>query len=517
MRRHLLAIPALWTLASCTAPESAKDVFALDEDSAAASTGEQPPTTDVTDDDGPRGPSDGGPGTSEGADATAPTMGNEMAPQDAGPPTDPAPDASAPLDPVAGCPPWQRRAPHPLAAGTEIVVDETWTCDRAYYLAGDVFVTEGATLSIEAGVEVRAAAGATLIVSRGARLVARGRRGAPIVFTSAAAAGERAPGDWRGLVLLGGATTNQPANARVDSTTTIDDARGFYGGPSDDGPLADCGELQFVAIHFAGGEADDEGSPAAALSLAGCGQATRVDHVHVHRATDGIGLYGGNVDLRRVLLTQFRTDGVEWVGGYRGTLQFVALQQTLGTGTAIKGNNHERNPNASPASAPAVHNATIVGVDRGIANTDETGVRFQFGSEGTLRNSLIVGHHHLAVDVAGPVSGGAAQARRLDVTHSLFFSAAAPFAAGNDDPTGDDDFDEDAQWRMSDRFNRFVDPGMPEPDLAHPSFRPTTNTVEGGLLLQDDRFETTTHAGALPWERSGEDDWTAEWTTFPSD
>src|ERR1051325_10994799 len=71
--------------------------------------------------------------------------------------------------------------------------DAHWTCDNQYLLKGYVYVTSGATLTIDAGVIIRGDKNTkgTLIIERGARLMAEGTAQAPIVFTSNQPAGQR--------------------------------------------------------------------------------------------------------------------------------------------------------------------------------------------------------------------------------------------------------------------------------------------------------------------------------------
>ena len=73
----------------------------------------------------------------------------------------------------------------------DITTDVTWTADKIVNLDGRVFVTEGATLTIEAGTIIKANAGSganasVLVVTRGSKIEAVGTATQPIVFTSAA-------------------------------------------------------------------------------------------------------------------------------------------------------------------------------------------------------------------------------------------------------------------------------------------------------------------------------------------
>ena len=74
----------------------------------------------------------------------------------------------------------------------EISSSMTLTYPNTYNLKGFVYVTEGATLTIEPGVVIKGEkeSKATLIVERGGKLIAEGTSERPIVFTSAQAPGQ---------------------------------------------------------------------------------------------------------------------------------------------------------------------------------------------------------------------------------------------------------------------------------------------------------------------------------------
>ena len=89
-----------------------------------------------------------------------------------------------------------------------IDTDTTWTADEEHFLTGLTFVTNNATLSIEAGTVIQGDNGSALIVTKGSQLITNGTADAPVVFTSSLPEGERRAGDWGGVVLLGNAPTN---------------------------------------------------------------------------------------------------------------------------------------------------------------------------------------------------------------------------------------------------------------------------------------------------------------------
>ena len=91
-----------------------------------------------------------------------------------------------------------------------ISTDTHWTTEQQYVLKGWVYVTAGHTLTIDPGVIIRGDKNTkgTLIVERGAKIIANGTATAPIVFTSAEMQGNRNYGDWGGLMICGNAPTN---------------------------------------------------------------------------------------------------------------------------------------------------------------------------------------------------------------------------------------------------------------------------------------------------------------------
>ena len=95
----------------------------------------------------------------------------------------------------------------------KITKDTTLFAKDVNYLSGIVYITKGVTLTIEEGAKVQGKSGldvASLVITRGAKIIAKGTAEKPIVFTSAAQ--NPASGDWGGIVLLG--------TARVNTTLT---------------------------------------------------------------------------------------------------------------------------------------------------------------------------------------------------------------------------------------------------------------------------------------------------------
>src|SRR5690606_21691785 len=99
----------------------------------------------------------------------------------------------------------------PQEVAGDITTNKTLTADRVWILDGFVFVKNNAVLTIEPGTVIKAKVGqkSALVITQGSKIMAEGTAQKPIVFTSGKPAGQRAPGDWGGIALIGRATTNR--------------------------------------------------------------------------------------------------------------------------------------------------------------------------------------------------------------------------------------------------------------------------------------------------------------------
>ncbi|MGI8783445.1 MAG: hypothetical protein ACR2L2_07345 [Acidobacteriota bacterium] len=127
-----------------------------------------------------------------------------------------------------------------------ITASRTFSSNRAYALSGAVFVKTGATLTIEPGTFVYGdtASQGTLVVEQGAKIVAAGTPGRPIILSSGQPVGSRRRGDWGGLIISGRAPLNVPGGTAIGEGGT-----GTYGGTD---PNDSSGVLRYVRVEFAG-------------------------------------------------------------------------------------------------------------------------------------------------------------------------------------------------------------------------------------------------------------------------
>jgi uncharacterized protein YuzB (UPF0349 family) len=294
-----------------------------------------------------------------------------------------------------------------------ITANTTWTKDNIYILKDKVFVTNGATLTIEPGTKIYSTLDTkntvgkdddqfgALVITRGAKIDARGTADQPIVFTTTdeleAATGDDVDGDtniaslptattagrWGGIVILGNApiasysgSTNvgenriegfQPASSADLDTDGRADVIEYGGATAAD----NSGTLQYVSIRHGGYVYDAAaGSEINGLTLGGVGSGTTIDHIEVYaNADDGIEFFGGTVNTSHIVLAFNQDDGFDIDEGYNGTNQFwfgIQAPKTEGN-TSGHDNGGEWDgvtgtiADNATNSAPVIYNATFIG------------------------------------------------------------------------------------------------------------------------------------------------------------
>lgn len=183
-----------------------------------------------------------------------------------------------------------------ILAGT-IAVNTKLYKKNKYILQGSVYVTNNATLTIEPGTVIIGdyESSASLIITKGATIIADGLETDPIIFTSNRSI--KKAGDWGGVVILGDAPTNKFGNTS-SVNFGLDTSLTSYGG---DNLSSNSGILRFVRIEFAGkkvkGEENFNG-----LLLAGIGNKTILENIMVsYAAGDSFEIYGGDLKMNKMV------------------------------------------------------------------------------------------------------------------------------------------------------------------------------------------------------------------------
>jgi len=273
---------------------------------------------------------------------------------------------------------------------TDITSNTTWS--GIVRLNNKIYVKNGATLTIEPGTIIRGdkQTEGTLVITRGSKLMAVGTATNPIVFTSNEAPGNRAEGDWGGVVILGKAVNNQPGGvAYIEGIAPTADTE--FGGNDDND---NSGVLQYIRIEFAG-IALQPNKEINGITFGSVGNQTKVDHIQVSfSGDDSFEWFGGTVDCSHLIAYRGLDDDFDTDFGYRGRVQFGLiirdkdLSDAAGDSNAFESDNDANGSNAQPLTAAVFSNITIVGPKGNGTITLPVGEKFE-KSFRIRRNSAI--------------------------------------------------------------------------------------------------------------------------------
>lgn len=296
----------------------------------------------------------------------------------------------------------------------DITADRTLESGKFYTMQGVVRVMQGKKLTIEPCVKIigedrnavlvvlsssigtpdRGCGYTSGTVVPGGQLIATGEPMAPIVFTSARPVGQRAPGDWGGVLLLGNAHNNL---AKQNNQVPIEglerqECHGYYTDEHDD---ESSGVLQYVRIEYAsrqvGTDLETNG-----LTFGSVGSGTVVDHVMVsNSADDCFEWFGGAVNAHHLIGINCDDDIFDMDNGYSGKLQFLFGRQFLtNTEEGSRGFEISRGSNVTNATdtSASISNYTLCGAG---PNGDMLRARragyFDFAGKVSLQNGLVTG------------------------------------------------------------------------------------------------------------------------------
>ncbi len=233
--------------------------------------------------------------------------------------------------------------------------------DTLYVLRGQVYLEEGASLTIPAGTLIVGEPAGTIVVKKGAQIWCNGTAEAPVVFTSSRPAGQRATGDWGGIVILGRAPINlDPNNTQIEGGII----EGNYGG---DDPFDNSGRLVYTRIEYAGYRFE-EGNEINGLTMGGVGAGTELHHVQVSFANDdSFEFFGGTLDAHHLVAFGTLDDCFDTDDGYTGRKQFlfgVKFPEIFDSEGQTNGFEADGRFALEPFSKPIVSNVTMVGPER---------------------------------------------------------------------------------------------------------------------------------------------------------
>jgi hypothetical protein len=308
-----------------------------------------------------------------------------------------------------------------------ITANTTWHPDTVYELSGFIKVANGAVLTILPGTRIVGdfqIPGSSLFVLRGARIVAEGTVDRPIVFTSERPVGQRQPGDWGGIIIIGNGITNRGAPTYIEGTGTgPENPLVDYSGGSDNDD--NSGVLRFVRIEFAGfPTAPNE--ELNSLTMAAVGRGTTIEFVQVLQGLDdSFEWFGGAVDGRYLVSYESADDHFDASEGYVGRNQFLIAFQSIrpqarpglagGVASDPQGiendgcwaencNAGDNNRSAStPYTVPVFANFTLVGSAPGAweSSSGNYGMMLRRGTGGLYVNGVVTRYSRDAISLRG--------------------------------------------------------------------------------------------------------------------
>ena len=272
----------------------------------------------------------------------------------------------------------------PEALFGDVTGNVTLSADTEWNLTGALEVKENATLTIEPGTVIRAAAGGTdvyIAIEQGAKIDAQGTATEPILITSAAA--NPRSGDWGGLMLAGYAPINTGDTAETEVAGIT------YGGND---AADNSGKINYLILEYTGarigGEQEFNG-----LTLYGVGNGTSVKNIVINNGDDdGIEWFGGTVNVENALVINAKDDWFDWTEGWNGEgtnfygLRRVGFNDVTEDPRGIEADNNSNNNDASPRSNPTITNLTL---HHQSTITMADMIKIRRGSSVTINNGLV--------------------------------------------------------------------------------------------------------------------------------
>jgi hypothetical protein len=303
-----------------------------------------------------------------------------------------------------------------------ITANRTLSADSVYTLSGYVKVQSGATLTIPAGTTIvgdTTQPGSSLWILRGAKIDAQGTATDPIVFTSARSPGNRKPGDWGGIIIIGNGIINRTGGPILTEGGAAGQAEDYSGGTDNND---NSGTLRYVRIEFAGYDISGAGQELNSLSSYAVGRGTTYEYIQTMSGLDdSFEWWGGAVDGRYLVSYESGDDHYDWTEGYQGRNQFLIAFQSVklvpapGTGSfsadprgfeadgcdpAVSGCTLTGSSGSTPLSMPVFANFTLIGPGQNPdIPADGNGAVLRRGTGGTLFNGVLGRWKGIAIDV----------------------------------------------------------------------------------------------------------------------
>jgi hypothetical protein len=407
----------------------------------------------------------------------------------------------------------------------EITSNQTWTADKIWELDGIVYVTNGAKLTIEPGTIIIGKVDQTtdaLVITRGCQIIAEGTAQKPIVFTSGRAKGDREPGDFGGLVLLGNAPINVPGGSTNIEGIVIagNEEKTKYGGTN---PADNSGILKYVRVEFAGKLLEGtQGNELNSFTFGGVGSGTQVSHLQASFGNDdAFEFFGGTVDAKYLFSYSANDDDFDTDFGYVGKVQYGLTIREISNfsdgSNGFESDNDAGSSNNTPVTGGTFSNITVVGPKVfGTLPADHkfrSGALLRRNTALNIANSVFVGFLN-GLELADSVTNLQAKNGNLKFTNNL--------VAANDKPLtvkkGQLNFAEQNWFEAgpNEQLPNIADVKFTRVSFTDPDFRPATGSplLSGAAFtagnLTNSFFDKVSYRGAF----DGTNNWLADWTNL---
>ncbi len=397
----------------------------------------------------------------------------------------------------------------------ELTQNVTLKSGNVYELRGFVYVVDGVTITIEPGVVVKGDkfSKGTLIIERGAKIMAQGTKDAPIVFTSE-------------MTIEGGVNSKHGGSEDADNS----------------------GVLSYVRVEFAGIEYSPD-NEINGITLGSVGSGTTIDHVQVSYAKDdSYEWFGGSVNATHLVALGTWDDTFDADNGYSGKLQFLfgINDPNIADKSASNGFETDNNSSAStaePFTSAIFANATLVGPVSDPANYSDKGsevgsgffqnaVQIRRNSRLSIFNSVFMGYP-IGVNVdndKGSATQQAAQSRGALGGNIIagMINNFSDKATNKSDvfPAGTSTAVVEAIWNKAGEGNvapiatiaELALQGNPQ-SLTAPNAIPTAASAAASSAvwanpLVASSFEKVAYSGAFSPSESASANWMTGWTNF---
>lgn len=375
-----------------------------------------------------------------------------------------------------------------------------------YLLRGTVVIASGATLNIPAGTKIYGAVSpaGSLLVKQGGKINAVGTAAKPIVFTSEKEVGNRATGDWQGIILQGNGiqTLGGPGSQAIGEGDV-----GNFGGTNNNDS---SGTMKYVRIEFAG-SVFSPGNERNCLSLMGIGSGTTLEYIQCHRSNDdGFEFWGGAVNAKYLMSSGSRDDYFDFADGFIGKIQYAIghfyaepIATNDDTSRCIEGDGRGGTNTCSGSarsggecSQPYMANITCIGSGTSTKAGDGLYLRRASGNNiGDYTHFQFIGFNTLKAVNCITTAGQTATAS-LSNLYALNSATSAT--------------------SCSPSFGTSVN--ITTNSQTAPNFAPAASNVIGTTVknvsnFNDSFFDNNDFYGAI---RFGGTDWTSGWTSYPA-